>query len=56
VAIVGAGTVKPRPVVRDGQIAAQHTLPLSLTFDHRVATGMEAAAFLKAMITDLEKL
>jgi pyruvate dehydrogenase E2 component (dihydrolipoamide acetyltransferase) len=30
-------------------------LPLSLTFDHRVITGGEAARFLKALVTELEK-
>jgi 2-oxoisovalerate dehydrogenase E2 component (dihydrolipoyl transacylase) len=30
-------------------------LPLSLTFDHRAATGGEAARFLRAIIGDLEK-
>jgi pyruvate dehydrogenase E2 component (dihydrolipoamide acetyltransferase) len=29
-------------------------LPLSLTFDHRIVPGGEAARFLKAMIGDLE--
>nr|CUV20437.1 protein of unknown function [Ralstonia solanacearum] len=29
-------------------------LPLSLTFDHRVVTGGEAARFLAATIADLE--
>ena len=29
-------------------------LPLSLTFDHRVVTGGEAARFLAAVIADLE--
>jgi len=28
---------------------------LSVTFDHRVATGGEAGRFLKAMIDDLQK-
>jgi len=55
VAIVGAGTIKPRAVARDGQVVARRTLPLSLTFDHRAATGNEAAQFLKAMIADLER-
>ena len=30
-------------------------MPLSLTFDHRAATGGEAARFLRAMIDDLQK-
>ena len=55
VAIVGAGTIKRRPLVRDGKIIASALLPLSLTFDHRIATGMEAVRFLKAMIAELER-
>jgi 2-oxoisovalerate dehydrogenase E2 component (dihydrolipoyl transacylase) len=54
VAIVGAGSIEPRIVVADGRPAVRRTLPLSLTFDHRVATGVEAARFLKAMISELE--
>ena len=54
VAIVGAGTIRPRIVAHNGAPAVRRTLPLSLTFDHRVATGAEAARFLKAMIDSLE--
>jgi pyruvate dehydrogenase E2 component (dihydrolipoamide acetyltransferase) len=55
VAIIGAGTIKPRVVVHDGKPSVRRTLPLSLTFDHRVVTGIEAANFLKAMLTTLER-
>ena len=55
VAIVGAGTIRPRVVAKDGAPAVRRTLPLSLTFDHRVVTGIEAANFLKAMVTSLEE-
>jgi pyruvate dehydrogenase E2 component (dihydrolipoamide acetyltransferase) len=54
VAIIGAGTIKPRVVARDSTPQVRRTLPLSLTFDHRVVTGIEAANFLKAMVTALE--
>ena len=55
VAIVGAGRIEKRPVVTaDGQIAAHRVLPLSLTFDHRAATGGEAARFLNALKRALE--
>jgi len=55
VAIVGAGRIEKRPVVTaDGQIAAHRVLPLSLTFDHRAATGGEAARFLNAVKADLQ--
>jgi 2-oxoisovalerate dehydrogenase E2 component (dihydrolipoyl transacylase) len=55
IAILGAGRIERRPVVTaDGQIAAHRVLPLSLTFDHRAATGGEAARFLNALKRDLE--
>jgi len=55
VAIVGAGRISQRAIPRAHGLAFTHVLPLSLTFDHRVATGGEAGRFLKAMIDDLEK-
>lgn len=55
VAIVGAGTIRPQIVAHNGQPAVHRTLPLSLTFDHRAVTGIEAANFLKAMIAALEE-
>ena len=55
VAILGAGRIERRPVVaKDGTIAAHRVLPLSLTFDHRAATGGEAARFLNAVKADLQ--
>jgi 2-oxoisovalerate dehydrogenase E2 component (dihydrolipoyl transacylase) len=35
--------------------AVRRVLPLSLTFDHRVVTGGEAARFLNALKFDLEQ-
>jgi 2-oxoisovalerate dehydrogenase E2 component (dihydrolipoyl transacylase) len=55
VAIVGAGRIVPRVVAAEGRPAVRRTLPLSLTFDHRAATGGEAARFLGAMIADLQR-
>jgi 2-oxoisovalerate dehydrogenase E2 component (dihydrolipoyl transacylase) len=49
VAIVGAGRADLRVVVDDGKPAIHRTLPLSLTFDHRVVTGGEATRFLVAV-------
>ena len=55
VAILGAGRIEKRPVVaKDGSLAAHRVLPLSLTFDHRAATGGEGARFLNAVKKDLE--
>jgi len=55
VAIVAAGVLRHEVVPVLGGIEAHRQLPLSLTFDHRVCTGGEAARFLKAMIQDLQK-
>ncbi len=53
VAIVGAGRLAHDVVAVMGGIEVHRRLPLSLTFDHRAATGGEAARFLKALIDDL---
>ena len=55
VVILGAGRIVLKPVPLLTAVAFNHTLPLSLTFDHRVVTGGEAARFLKAAIDDLER-
>ncbi|WP_206956878.1 dihydrolipoamide acetyltransferase family protein [Trinickia acidisoli] len=54
VAILGAGRVHDAVVAHDGKPAVHAILPLSLTFDHRVVTGGEAARFLGAVIENLE--
>ena len=54
VAILGAGRVHDAVVASNGKPAVHAILPLSLTFDHRVVTGGEAARFLAAVIADLE--
>ena len=53
VAIVGAGKLRHDVVAVMGGIEVHRRMPLSLTFDHRAATGGEAARFLKAMLDDL---
>ncbi len=56
VAIIGAGRIERRPVCSpDGTVACHTVLPLSLTFDHRVVSGGEAARFLTALIAELRK-
>ncbi len=55
VAILGAGRLAARAVVRQGQLQARRTLPLSLTFDHRAVTGGEAARFLAAVMAYLQR-
>jgi pyruvate dehydrogenase E2 component (dihydrolipoamide acetyltransferase) len=55
VAIVGAGRIEARVMVHQGRAAVRRVLPLSLTFDHRVVTGGEAARFLVALRSDLAR-
>lgn len=54
VAIVGAGVIRPQPVAWQNQVVIHRILPLSLTFDHRAATGGEAARFMRALIDALQ--
>jgi pyruvate dehydrogenase E2 component (dihydrolipoamide acetyltransferase) len=54
VAILGIGRIEEKPVVRDGKVVIRRILPLSLSFDHRVVDGAEAARFLQTVITRLE--
>ncbi len=53
VAIIAAGKGRHQVVPVMGGIETHRIVPLSLTFDHRAATGGEAARFLKAMLDDL---
>ena len=53
VAIVAAGKLRHELVPVMGGVETHRLMPLSLTFDHRAATGGEAARFLKAMLDDL---
>ncbi|MEE8227447.1 MAG: 2-oxo acid dehydrogenase subunit E2, partial [Kiloniellales bacterium] len=55
VAIIGAGRIAARLCAAEGKPAVRRMMPLSLTFDHRVVTGGEAARFLAAMIEDLAR-
>ncbi|MGU2529184.1 2-oxo acid dehydrogenase subunit E2, partial [Pseudomonas aeruginosa] len=55
VAILGAGGIRDEVVAWRGEMAIHPILPLSLTFDHRAATGGEAARFLKVLVNALEQ-
>jgi pyruvate dehydrogenase E2 component (dihydrolipoamide acetyltransferase) len=54
-AILALGAIKQRPHVVDGEVVARHTLPLSLSFDHRVFDGATAAEFTNRVIDLLEE-
>ena len=55
VAIVGAGRARHQLVPVMGGIETHKLLPISLSFDHRAATGGEAARFLRALLDDLAR-
>jgi len=55
VAILGAGQISEQVVPVKGKPVIRNILPLSLTFDHRIVTGGEAAKFMKAVADNLEK-
>jgi len=55
VAILGVARARLEPVVREGRIEPRLLLPLSLTFDHRVADGADGARFASAIIRRLER-
>lgn len=55
VAILGAGVIREQPVAVKGELVVHRVMPLSLTFDHRAATGGEAARFMGEIIRVLEQ-
>lgn len=55
VAILGVARAREEPVVRGGQIVPRLLLPLSLTFDHRVADGADGARFCTDVVRRLER-
>jgi len=55
VCIIAAGKARQEVRPLGGGLEAHRVIPLSLTFDHRVCTGGEAARFLRAMIGDLNR-
>jgi pyruvate dehydrogenase E2 component (dihydrolipoamide acetyltransferase) len=54
VAILGMSRSRWEPVVRDGQVVPRLMLPLSLSYDHRVIDGADAARFTRRLAEMLE--
>jgi pyruvate dehydrogenase E2 component (dihydrolipoamide acetyltransferase) len=54
VAILGLSRGRWEPVVRDGQVVPRLLLPLSLSYDHRVIDGADAARFTRRLAEMLE--
>jgi pyruvate dehydrogenase E2 component (dihydrolipoamide acetyltransferase) len=55
VAILGMSRSSIEPVWHDGQFVPRPMLPLSLSYDHRVIDGADAARFLRFVVEALEQ-
>ncbi len=53
-AILGLGAIKEKPRVVDGEIVPRKVMTISLTIDHRVIDGAEAAQFTNTVMEYLE--
>ena len=54
VAILGVARARQEAMVRQGQIVPRLMLPITLTFDHRVADGADGARFATEIVSRLE--
>jgi 2-oxoisovalerate dehydrogenase E2 component (dihydrolipoyl transacylase) len=54
VAIVGVNRIVERPVIADGEIVAAELMNLSMSCDHRVVDGWDAASFIQSVKKLLE--
>lgn len=54
VSILGMGRVRAVPAALKGKVAVRQMLPISLTFDHQLIDGAEAARFLNLVVSYLE--
>jgi pyruvate dehydrogenase E2 component (dihydrolipoamide acetyltransferase) len=53
-AILGVGRIREMPWVRDQKVEIRKIMPLSLTWDHRILDGMQAASFMNELVRYLE--
>jgi len=59
VSVLGVGRMQWKPVFEDGEFTPRLILPLSLSYDHRVVDGADAARFvtrLAQLLSDLRQL
>ncbi|PSQ34986.1 branched-chain alpha-keto acid dehydrogenase subunit E2 [Halobacteriales archaeon QS_9_70_65] len=54
-AVLGLGAIKDRPWVVDGEVEARKVMTLSLSIDHRVIDGADAAQFVNTVKEYLEE-
>ncbi|WP_026460379.1 dihydrolipoamide acetyltransferase family protein [Schaalia suimastitidis] len=56
-AILGVAAITPRPVVKaDGSIGVEQRIGFSLTADHQVIDGADAARFLRDLVSAIENI
>ena len=55
VAILGVSRTQKEPVLIDGQLETRLMIPLSLSYDHRIIDGADAARFARWICTALEQ-
>jgi len=53
--ILAVGGIIAKPVVKDGQVVAGHTMKVTLSCDHRVVDGASGAQFLQSLKALLEE-
>jgi pyruvate dehydrogenase E2 component (dihydrolipoamide acetyltransferase) len=59
VAILGVSRSQIKPVYQQGEFVPRLMLPLSLSYDHRVIDGAQAAAFttyLSGLLADIRRV
>jgi pyruvate dehydrogenase E2 component (dihydrolipoamide acetyltransferase) len=54
-AILAVGALEPKPVVRDGEVQVRSRMTLTLSCDHRILYGADAAEFLGRIRERLEQ-
>lgn len=54
VAIFGMYKIQERPIIQDGELTVAHFMNFTVTCDHRLIDGAEAARFLSAFIARIE--
>ena len=54
VAIIAVNKVREMPVIIDGELEARKLMNLSLSCDHRVVDGWDAASFMQTLKTYIE--
>ena len=53
-AILGVGSVMPKPIAKDNQVVIRQVMKVALSADHRVTDGAEGAVFIKEIQNLLE--